>query len=142
MQHKNRIAMLLLFTTLLMAACGGKTRVLPEGVDVDISGLSGTVLYGRLYDMVTHGDQYEGKVVRMKGTMNRFPITNRGVEVGVLYSCYIADGEGCCSQGVEFVLPEGGTYPPIGQEITVEGVWNNYQLYGVDRYRLLDAKLR
>ena len=141
MSIKKILVFLLLTVTLLLSACGGATE-LPEGVDVDISKLSGTVLYGRLYDMVTHGDQYEGKVVRMTGTMNQFPVTNRGVEVGVLYSCYIADGEGCCSQGVEFVLPEGSTYPPIGQEITVEGVWNNYKLYGIDRYRLLDAKLR
>lgn len=140
MSMKKSLVVLLLAASLMLSACGGSTK-LPEGVDVDISGLSGMVVYGKLYDMVTNGKDYEGKVIRMAGTLNEIPVKERGVQVDTLYSCFVADAEGCCSQGVEFVLPEGGTYPPVGEKIIVEGVWNTYQLYGLDRYRLLDAKL-
>lgn len=141
MRIKQRMTVLVLLAVLLLSACGGSQK-LPEGVDVDISGLSGAVVFGKINDMVTNGKDYEGKVIRMAGTVNEIPVKVKGVQVDTLYSCFVADAEGCCAQGIEFVLPEGGSYPPVGKQITVEGVWNTYQLYGIDRYRLLDAKLK
>ena len=138
MRVQTRILSLLLILLLTLAACGEET--LPEGVDVDLSRMSGTVVYGKVYDMVTNGKNYQDQIVRMHGTMSTIDVKEKGKLVDTLYSCVIFDAAGCCSQGIEFVLQDqNAEYPPIGKEITVEGRWDWYQLYGIDRYRLLDA---
>ncbi len=138
MKVQTRILSLLLVLLLALAACGEET--LPEGVDVDLSRMSGTVVYGKVYDMVTNGKNYQDQIVRMHGTMSTIDVKEKGKLVDTLYSCVIFDAAGCCSQGIEFVLQDqNAEYPPIGKEITVEGRWDWYQLYGIDRYRLLDA---
>ena len=138
MRVQTRIFSLLLVLLLALAACGEET--LPEGVDVDLSRMSGTVVYGKVYDMVTNGKNYQDQIVRMHGTMSTIDVKEKGKLVDTLYSCVIFDAAGCCSQGIEFVLQDqNAEYPPIGKEITVEGRWDWYQLYGIDRYRLLDA---
>nr|MBQ6241256.1 hypothetical protein [Lachnospiraceae bacterium] len=140
---KKLLSVLMLFTILLLSACGNQsgTNQKTDGVDVDLSKMGGAVVYGKVYDMVNNGANYEGQVVRMAGVVNEIPVTQRGVQVDLLHSCVIFDATKCCSQGIEFVLPEGTEYPAVGTEVTVQGVWNNYQLYGIDRYRLLDAVL-
>lgn len=123
---------------LALSACGEEK--LPEGVDVDLSRMSGTVVYGKVYDMVNNGKNYQDQIVRMHGTMSTIDVKEKGKYIETLYSCVIFDATGCCSQGIEFVLADqSGGYPPLGKEITVEGRWDWYQLYGIDRYRLLDA---
>lgn len=143
MIRRKKLICLLMALSLLTAACGSSmdTNKTP-GVDVDLSVLSGTVVYGKVYDMITNGAQYQDQIVRMEGMMSTIPVMQRGKQVDLLYSCVISDATKCCSQGIEFVLKEGTSYPDIGDTIVVEGRWDNYKLYGLDRYRLLDAVLK
>ena len=127
MSKMKKLPALLLAMVLMLCACGSEQ--LPEGVDVDLSRMSGTVVYGKVYDMVNNGKNYQDKIVRMQGAMSTIDVKEKGKA-------------GCCSQGIEFVLADqNAAYPAIGTEITVEGRWDWYQLYGLDRYRLLDAKV-
>ena len=138
MSKMKKLLALLLAAVLCLGACGSEQ--LPDGVDVDLSRMSGTVVYGKVYDMVTNGKNYQDKIVRMQGSMSTIDVKEKGKVVDTLYSCVIFDAAGCCSQGIEFVLADqNAAYPEIGKEITVEGRWDWYQLYGLDRYRLLDA---
>jgi hypothetical protein len=140
MSKMKKLPALLLAMVLMLCACGSEQ--LPEGVDVDLSRMSGTVVYGKVYDMVNNGKNYQDKIVRMQGAMSTIDVKEKGKVVDTLYSCVIFDAAGCCSQGIEFVLADqNAAYPAIGTEITVEGRWDWYQLYGLDRYRLLDAKV-
>ena len=140
MSKMKKLLALLLAAVLCLGACGSEQ--LPDGVDVDLSRMSGTVVYGKVYDMVTNGKNYQDKIVRMQGAMSTIDVKEKGKVVDTLYSCVIFDAAGCCSQGIEFVLADqNAAYPAIGTEITVEGRWDWYQLYGLDRYRLLDAKV-
>ncbi len=140
MSKMKKLPVLLLAMVLMLCACGSEQ--LPEGVDVDLSRMSGTVVYGKVYDMVNNGKNYQDKIVRMQGAMSTIDVKEKGKVVDTLYSCVIFDAAGCCSQGIEFVLADqNAAYPAIGSEITVEGRWDWYQLYGLDRYRLLDAKV-
>lgn len=140
MSKMKKLPALLLAMVLMLCACGSEK--LPEGVDVDLSRMSGTVVYGKVYDMVNNGKNYQDKIVRMQGAMSTIDVKEKGKVVDTLYSCVIFDAAGCCSQGIEFVLADqNAAYPAIGTEITVEGRWDWYQLYGLDRYRLLDAKV-
>lgn len=137
MRTSRKIVALLLILILSLCACGEEK--LPEGVDVDLSRMSGTVVYGKVYDMVTNGQNYQDQIVRMHGTTSTIDVKEKGKVVDTLYSCVIFDAAGCCSQGIEFILKDQNDFPGIGKEITVEGRWDWYQLYGIDRYRLLDA---
>ncbi|MBR6704315.1 MAG: hypothetical protein IKI82_02695 [Lachnospiraceae bacterium] len=140
MSKMKKLPALLLAMVLMLCACGSEQ--LPEGVDVDLSRMSGTVVYGKVYDMVNNGKNYQDKIVRMQGAMSTIDVKEKGKVVDTLYSCVIFDAAGCCSQGIEFGLADqNAAYPAIGTEITVEGRWDWYQLYGLDRYRLLDAKV-
>lgn len=138
MRNFRKLTAAVLVLVLALCACGSDAP--PEGVDVDLSRMSGTVVYGKVYDMVTNGKNYQDQIVRMQGTMSSIDVKEKGKLVDTLYSCVIFDAAGCCSQGIEFVLADpNAEYPPLGKEITVEGRWDWYQLYGLDRYRLLDA---
>ena len=139
MTEKRRILTLLLILCLALSACGSQKRS-AEGVDVDLSVLGGAVVYGQVSDMVTNGANYQDQIIRMEGIVNTIPVKEKGKTVDTLYSCVILDATKCCSQGIEFVLKEGD-YPAIGATITIQGRWDWYQLYGQDRYRLLDAEI-
>ena len=137
MTLKKSIALILVLCVVL-SACGGAKKQAAEGVDVDLSVLSGAVVYGKVNDMVTNGADYQDQIIRMEGIVNTIPVKEKGELVDTLYSCVIMDATKCCSQGIEFVLKEG-EYPIIGKTVTVQGRWDWYQLYGISRYRLLDA---
>ena len=141
MSMKKFLVFLLLFASLLLTACGKKESA-PQEVDVDLSSLGGAIVFGKIYDMMNNSEKYEGQVIRMAGTVNEIRITQKGVLVDTLYSCFVTDAEGCCPQGIEFVMAEGHEYPPLGEKVVVEGVWNNYSLYGLSRARLINAKIK
>ena len=96
MMSAKKILVILLLSTCLLSACSGQSK-LPEGVDVDISRLGGAVVFGKINDMVNNGKSYEGKVIRMSGRVNEIPVKIKGELVDTLYSCFVADAEGCCA---------------------------------------------
>ena len=111
-----------------------------EGIDIDLTRFSSTMIYSEVYNMMYAPDSYIGKTVRMSGmfvyyedpeTKNRY------------FSCIIADATACCSQGLEFVLsgehiyPDD--YPEIYSEITVTGTFEVYEENGLKFCRLVNA---
>lgn len=113
-----------------------------EGVDVDLTTMSTTMIYSEVYNMLCESDKYEGKKIRMEGDFSIFYDEATG---NTYYSCIIQDATACCSQGLEFVLKDSYSYPEDypkdGEEITVTGVFETY-MEGEDRYcRLRDAEL-
>ncbi len=98
-----------------------------EGVDVDLTVLSSTMVYSEVYNMMFYPDDYVGKTVKMRGMYTVF--TDEGTDK-VYHACVISDATACCSQGMEFELsdeykyPED--YPEEGQEICVTGTFDTY----------------
>ena len=43
-----------------------------EGIDIDLTNLSATVVYSEVYDMMMMPDQYIGKTIKMDGTYSAF----------------------------------------------------------------------
>ncbi len=113
-----------------------------EGVDVDLTKLSSTMVYSEVYNMMVAPDKYVGKTVRMRGQFALYEDTQSGARY---FSCIIADATACCSQGLEFVLE--GThaypqdYPSLGTEITVTGEFRTYEENGSLYCHLTDAKM-
>ena len=131
------LAALLLCT---LAACGHEDTVQKpaaedaEGtaaVDIDLTVLSGIMVYSEVNSMISFPDNYIGKTVKMKGQFAIGYVYNTDGtpdESTARFACVIADATACCSQGLEFILTGEHTYPDeypeLGAEITVVGTLN------------------
>lgn len=96
-------------------------------VDVDLSVMSGTMVYSEVFNMMVDPDSYEGKTVKMRGTYVEYLDESTGKKY---YACVIMDATACCSQGIEFELTDDYTYPDdyptVDDEICVSGTFETY----------------
>ncbi|MCR5370573.1 MAG: hypothetical protein K6E83_07690 [Clostridium sp.] len=134
--------------SIFLTACGGGAKdISGTDVDVDLTKLGGNILYGQVYSMVNEPRDYLGKSVRMQGFFTPYDeYDKKGNIVETRMSCFVPDAQGCCSQGIEFVLDGDYTYPQdypeVGTPITVEGTFETYQVYGLNRVQLLGASMK
>lgn len=112
-----------------------------DGVDVDLTAMSATMVYSEVQNMQMKPDDYLGKVVKMKGPFN---VTE--IDGNRYFACIIKDATACCSSGIEFdwagdhSYPED--YPKENQEITVIGTFTTY-MEGESKYlQLKDADVQ
>ena len=126
-----------------------QTQTSADGVDVDLTVLSSTMVYSEVYNMLYfYPEDYYGKTVKMTGQFNVYQwVDESGVvaDMPVAYACIISDATACCAEGMEFV-PEGDLtypedYPELGAEITVIGEFQSYEENGVTWYHLVNARL-
>ena len=98
-----------------------------EGVDIDLTVLSSTMVYSEVYNIVAYPEQYIGKIIKMNGLCADY---HDEATDQYYYACIIQDATACCAQGIEFVLTTDyacpGDYPLRGDEITVIGVFDTY----------------
>lgn len=111
-------------------------------VDLDLSTLSGTVVYSQVYDMMANPDRYTGQKVRASGTFGYYQDPDTLEEY---FAVVIADATACCAQGIEFVWAGNHTYPQdypeLGAEITVTGIFGAYTEGEYTYAQLTDAEL-
>lgn len=112
-----------------------------EGIDIDLTTLSATVVYSEVYDMMMMPDEYIGKTIKMGGTYSSF---YDEASDKYYFACIIMDATACCAQGIEFVLTDDYVYPDdYPQEddpICVVGVFDSYVEDGYTYYTLRNAK--
>ena len=108
-----------------------------DGIDVDLTVLSPTMVYAEVFNMISYAPDYVGKTIRMQGPA----VSYTDEEIGkTYYACLIRDATACCATGLEYVLPEGAEYPEDDEEIIVTGVFDTYiDVDGIEYCRLLDA---
>ena len=119
-----------------------------NGVDVDLTVLSSTMVYSEVYNMLYNDPaHYLGKTVKARGTFSIYQLVTDGVlqPDPVSYACIISDADACCAEGMEFVL-EGDLsypddYPELGGELTVTGRYETYERDGLTYCHLVDAEL-
>lgn len=113
-----------------------------EGIDIDLTSLSSTMVYSEVYNMMVSPEKYLGKTVKMDGS---FALYRDEAADKYYFACIIADATACCSQGIEFVLTDEYSYPDDypeeGGEIRVVGVFDTYQEGGYTYCTLRNAKL-
>ena len=119
-----------------------------DGVEVDLTVLSSTMVYSEVYNMLYNDPAYYlGKTVKAKGTFSLYQLVTDGVlqPDPVSYACIISDATACCAEGMEFVLEGDYTYPDdypeLGAEITVIGEFQSYEENGMTWYHLVNARL-
>ena len=114
-----------------------------EGIDLDLTVLSGTMVYSEVYNMVNDPDQYVGKSVKIQGTFEMYDGALDGKNV---YSCIVKDAAACCATGIEFrragnpVYPDD--YPKRGKEIIVKGIFDTYEDGDKKYFTLKDADMQ
>lgn len=154
---KKILCMLLsLIMLLVLSGCGNDSEINPsksssasdnktantEVLDVDLTTLSGTMVYSEVYNMMSNPEDYLGKKVKMSGSFGVYQDPNTGK---YYFACIIADATACCSQGIEFVLdgdysyPED--YPEANSVITVTGTFDTYEENGYSYCQLVNAKM-
>ncbi len=113
-----------------------------DGIDVDLTRLSSTMVYSEVYNMMYLPNEYLGKTVRMRGAFSVFQDSTTG---NIYYTCIIQDATACCAQGIEFELAGSYTYPDdypaVNDEITVTGVFDTYEEAGYLYCTLRNAKM-
>lgn len=98
-----------------------------EGIDIDLTVLSSTMVYSEVYNMMTAPADYLGKTIKMSGF---FSVQHNSTTDQYYFACIIKDAASCCAQGIEFslagdsVYPED--YPAQGSMIDVVGVFDTY----------------
>ena len=119
-----------------------------NGVDVDLTVLSSTMVYSEVYNMLYNDPaHYLGKTVKARGTFSIYQLVTDGVlqPDPVSYACIISDAAACCAEGMEFVLKDDlaypDDYPELGTEITVIGEFQSYEENGMTWYHLVNARL-
>ena len=148
-------ALLIALTLVPFAACGGENttqKPAAEGaegtaaVDVDLTVLSGIMVYSEVNSIISFPDNYIGKTVKMQGQFTIYQATDENgafIPDKRFFACMIADATACCAQGLEFslagkpVYPD--EYPELGAEITVVGTFEWYEEDGCRYYRLGNA---
>ena len=112
----------------------------PPVIDLDMSGMSGTVVYAQIYNLLSDPAPWLGKIIRMAGYYSFYNDQEHGV---VYHACIIPDATACCAQGIEFIWagehnwPDD--YPEDGTGITVTGRLEIYEENGYNYLHLVDA---
>ena len=135
----KRIGLCALVLCLLAGSATAREDAL---IDLDLSSLSGTVVYSQVYQMMCAPEDYLGLIVRVRGNFSYFQDEETLQEY---FAAVIPDATACCAQGIEFIW-EGEheypmDYPEPGGEITITGRFETYEESGYLYIRLADARL-
>ena len=115
-----------------MSGCGGASSS-----DVDLTKMSATMVYSEVYNMVYTPEDYVGKTIKMRGL---FTAMYDEAQEKIIHTCIIEDATQCCAQGIQFDLTEiPDVYPEGGTEVTVEGVFDTYEINGETGCYLKDS---
>ena len=108
-----------------------------EGVDVDLSVMSSTMVYAEVSNIMAYPEDYLGKVIKAKGYYFVSDVDASGM---YYHFVVIEDALACCIQGLEFKLGDDymypDDYPSTETDIEVMGEFKVYQLDGYDCYYL------
>jgi hypothetical protein len=108
-----------------------------NGVDVDLTIMSSTMVYAEVYDILFNPDDYIGKTIKMNG-----PYVPLFYDETGLYYHYvlIEDAAACCQNGMEFIWSGDHTfpndYPDEQARIEISGVFGSYEELGMTYYYL------
>ena len=110
---------------------------LSDNIDVDLTELSGTMVYAEVFSIMSNPDDYIGKTIKMNG-----PYSSSYYDKTDMYYHFviIEDASACCQSGLEFIWSgehaSPDDYPKIGTKIEVAGVFGSYDELGGTYYYL------
>lgn len=109
-----------------------------EGIDIDLTQLSSTMVYSEVFNIVSDPESFVGKVIKMQGmfTMYHDEATDK-----YYYGCIIQDATACCSQGLEFIPLNATVYPDdFPEEMSTITVTGTFSIYEEGEYKYMTLK--
>lgn len=89
-------------------------------VDIDFTYLSKTMAYAQLSNMMYPYENYLGQTVKIQGEYYFQEVPQNNMTYHFLL---LMDDTNCCQGVMEFLLPEGASYPAMGTEIRIAGTY-------------------
>ena len=136
------ITILLVLILVLLTACpskdGSKSAKASDGVDIDLTKMSKTMIYSEVFNMVNSPNKYIGKTVKLTGNFSWY--FNSAVK-DFTPAVIVQDAAACCSQGVEFTMAnfDKDSMPEVGTEMTIQGSFETYTKGSNIYWRLKDT---
>ncbi|MBO4784502.1 MAG: hypothetical protein IKS60_07245 [Lachnospiraceae bacterium] len=119
-----------------------KTSEGSHDVDVDLTAISGILVYSEVYNMMSTPENYLGKKIKMEGIYTIYFNDSYSIRYD---ACIVQDATACCATGIEFELSDElkfpDDYPEEGDIITVEGIFDTYEEDGYTYCTLRNASL-
>lgn len=107
----------------------------PDGVDLDLTSLSATMVFAEVASLVRSPEDYLGKTIRVQGPLAVYN-ANPALGIDHFYTILVQDATACCQQGLEFIWPEG-TLPDAGTELLITGRYEAYDFGGLPSYHIV-----
>ena len=113
-----------------------------DGIDIDLTQMSATMVYAEVYNIMCYPDRYIGKTIKADGEFATYLDETTGK---MYYACIVKDATACCAQGLEFAPYDERKYPDDfpaeGDEVCVIGEFDTY-MEGEDKFGVLkNAKM-
>lgn len=106
---------------------GAETAEGSDDIDVDLTAISGILVYSEVYNMMASPANYMGKKIKMEGIYAIYFDDTYSTRYD---ACIVQDATACCATGIEFELSDElkypDDYPEEGDIITVEGIFDTY----------------
>lgn len=111
--------------------------------DIDMTKMSVTMIYSQIFNMLIMPEEYEEKIIKVRGAFEVYPDENNQVD---FFTLTVMDATACCKEGIDFIWAGNHTYPDDypeqGQEITITGTYKSFENEdGVTRNYLLVSAL-
>ena len=98
-----------------------------DDIDLDLTAISGILVYSEVYNMMASPANYMGKKIKMEGIYAIYFDDTYSTRYD---ACIVQDATACCATGIEFELSDElkypDDYPEEGEIITVEGIFDTY----------------
>ena len=97
-------------------------------IDIDMTKMSVTMIYSQIFNMLIMPEEYENKMIKVKGAFEIYP--NEQGEIDC-FTLTVMDATACCKEGLDFIwlgdhsYPED--YPKQGDEITITGQYKSFE---------------
>jgi hypothetical protein len=106
-----------------------------DGIDIDLTALSGTMVFAQVSNIMQAPQKYIGKTIKTKGVYNGGCYEEPAV---CLHFLVILDAAGCCPSGFEFrrngESPNAGALTENGTAIEIAGTFKSYVRSGWTYY--------
>ncbi len=105
-----------------------------EGIDIDLTVMSDTIVYSQVYAMMVSPSDYRGSTIKAEGTFRSEYYEATKTTYNFII---INDATGCCPQGIEFApISEDIELPDDGELIELTGVFDLYEEGNNSYYRI------
>lgn len=105
---KKKLAVTVLSLALVSCLFAGYACAEAPQIDLDLTPMSQTMIYGVMFDVIASPERYAGQHMRLPG---EYSVFKDAVTGEVEHTIIFFDSSGCCEVDMRFTLDETYTYP-------------------------------